>query len=285
MWSRLEMDLIEVDQITPSIGAEISGVDLNRIDEKVSDAIYQALMKYKVIFFRDQDLTPENHINLARGWGELEPPHPIYPKLEGFEHIVVLKSGGESVPDTADWHTDMTFRENPPFCSILHQIVSPKTGGDTLWCSCAAAYAALSEGWKRDLEGLVAIHDIGSFRNDYYAKGGIKGVVEGLAETGSAVHPVVASHPITGEKYLTVNCSFTRNIIGLVQGESDRILQFLFRHLEKPEFQVRFRWRKNSVAIWDNRITQHYACCDYLPQQREMRRVTVLNDKRIPIDV
>ena len=150
-----------------------------------------------------------------------------------------------------------------------------------MWCNAAAAYDALSEGWKSDLEDLQGIHDIGSFRNDYFAKGGITGVIEGLQETGSAVHPVIATHPVSGLKYLNVNCSFTRNIIGLVQGESDRILQFLFRHLEKPEFNVRFRWKRNSVAIWDNRITQHYAICDYLPRVRKMQRVTVMNDKRV----
>ena len=174
----------------------------------------------------------------------------------------------------------MTFRANPPFASILHQKISPGVGGDTLWNSCIAAYNALTPGWKLDLEGLEAIHDIGTFRNDLYNKGGIEAINEGLKSTGSACHKVIDVHPVTGEKYINVNRSFTRHILGLVQGESDRILHFLFSHLAKPEFQCRFRWNVNSVAIWDNRVTQHYACCDYLPNVRVMQRVTV-NDKRV----
>ena len=144
----------------------------------------------------------------------------------------------------------------------------------------SAVYDSLSAGWKADLEGLMAIHDMGTFRNDYFRQGGIPAVNAGLSETGSAVHPVVDTHPISGLKYLNVNQSFTRHIVDLNQGPSDEILQYLFQLVRKPEFQVRFRWRNNSIAIWDNRITQHYAVCDYLPHRRHMQRVTVNYDKR-----
>jgi taurine dioxygenase len=121
---------------------------------------------------------------------------------------------------------------------------------------------------------------MGTFRNDYFQRGGIKAIDKALAEVGSAVHDVVATHPISGLQYLNVNQSFTRHILNMNQGDSDELLQYLFQQVRKPEFQVRLRWRDDTVAIWDNRITQHYAVCDYLPQRRHMQRVTVNNDKR-----
>jgi len=144
----------------------------------------------------------------------------------------------------------------------------------------SAAYDQLSEGWKNQLENLEAIHDMGTFRNDYYKEGGVDSVNSALKNVGSAVHKVIETHPVSGLKYLNVNQAFTRNIVNESQGPSDQILQFLFQHINKPEFQVRFHWEDNSVAIWDNRITQHYAICDYLPKLRHMQRITVINDKR-----
>eukprot|EP00750_Incisomonas_marina_P019636 INCI3599.3.p1 GENE.INCI3599.3~~INCI3599.3.p1 ORF type:complete len:261 (-),score=38.86 INCI3599.3:351-1133(-) len=230
---------LRIDVLTPNIGAELSGVDLNTdLDAYLAEEIYAALIKHKVIFFRDQDLAPEAHLKLAKAFGEPEPPHPVYPHLPKYPRVTVLKSGGGTVPDTADWHKDMTFRENPPFTSILHAVKVPPTGGDTLWMDAHAAYEALPPGWKLMLDGLDAIHDIGTFRNDFLKKGGVSAVNEALKETGSAVHKVVGTHPVTGEKFLDVNTSFTRHIVGLVQGESDRVLQFLFQHLARPDFQV-----------------------------------------------
>lgn len=267
--------------VTPIIGAEITGIDFNNLQEGDLDAIYDLLIKHHVIFFRDQDISPEAHLSLARSFGEPEPPHPVYPKMEGYENITVLNSGGGIVPDTDDWHKDMTFKPNPAFTTILHAVEVPDVGGDTLWANMTAAYNALPAGMKTMLEGLEAIHDVGTFRNNYYEKGGIEAVNNALKETGSAVHKVIETHPVTGEKYINVNQSFTRHIMGYKYTESDRLLQYLYLHINKPEYQVRFRWRKNSVAIWDNRNTQHYAVCDYLPKVRKMQRVTVLNDRRV----
>ena len=145
----------------------------------------------------------------------------------------------------------------------------------------SAAYDNLPDGWKQHLEKLDAINDMGTFRNDFFKDGGIDSVNNALKNVGSAVHKVIETHPVSGLRYLNVNQSFTRNIINESQGQSDHILQFLFQHIIQPEFQVRFRWRNNSRAIWDNRITQHYAVLDYLPNIRHMHRVTVLNDKRV----
>jgi len=274
--------MLKIEKITGAIGAEISGVALNNdLTNEIFDQIYDALIDHQVIFFRDQNLSPQAHLKLAESFGDPEPPHPVYPHVESHENIVLLKSGGGIVPDTNDWHKDMTFKANPPFTSILHAVDVPKVGGDTLWASTSAAYDNLPDGWKTQLEGLEAIHDIGTFRNDFYKKGGIEAVNNALKDIGSAVHKIIDTHPVSGLKYLNVNQSFTRHIVGMIQGESDRILHYLYQHMAKPEFQVRFRWHNNSIAIWDNRITHHYAICDYLPSIRHMQRITVLNDKRL----
>lgn len=273
---------MNIELVTPAIGAEISGLDLNNLTLAQYDDIYDALIAHKVIFFRDQDLTPQGHLDFASSFGEPEPPHPIYPNVEGYERITLLKTGPKSKPDANDWHKDMTFRAEPPFTSILHAVNVPATGGDTLWANTNSSYNALPKMWQDYLADKEAIHDIGTFRNDLYARGGIEAVNDGLKSTGSAVHKIVGTHPVTGLKYLNINQSFTRHIIGEVQGESDRILQFLYLHMAKPEFQVRLRWRKNTVAMWDNRITHHYAISDYLPNERHMQRVTVIRDKREP---
>ena len=273
--------MFKVEAITPSIGAEISGVSLNKdLNSATVEKIYSALIKHQVIFFRDQDISPENHLKLAESLGDIDPGHPVYPHVEGYQSIVLLKNDAHTRPDTNDWHKDLTFKANPPFASILHGVSVPQVGGDTLWASMSAAYESLSDGWKEHLESLEAIHDMGTFRNDYYKDGGIESVNNALKKVGSAVHKVIETHPISGLKYLNVNQSFTRNIVNESQGPSDHILQFLFQHITKPEFQVRFHWENNSIAIWDNRITQHYAVCDYLPSFRHMQRITVVNDKR-----
>ena len=274
--------MFKVEAITPVIGAGISGISLNKdLKSDTVEKIYNALIKYQVIFFREQDLTPESHLQLAKRFGDIDPGHPVYPHVEGFQSIVLLKNDESSRPDTNDWHKDLTFKSNPPFASILHGVSVPKIGGDTLWASMSAVYDSLTDGWKEDLEGLEAIHDMGTFRNDFYKEGGINSVNSALKKVGSAVHKVIETHPISGKKYLNVNQSFTRNIVNVSQGASDHILKFLFQLLARPEFQVRFHWQNDSVAIWDNRITQHYAVNDYLPNSRHMQRVTIINDKRV----
>ena len=273
--------MLKVTPLTPSIGAIISKVSLNKdLNSETVEQIYSALIRHQVVFFRDQNISPETHLKLAESLGEIDPGHPVYPHVEGHQSIVLLKNDVNNRPDTNDWHKDLTFKSNPPFASILHGVKVPKVGGDTLWASMSAAYDELPNGWKEHLEGLEAIHDMGTFRNDFYKEGGIDSVNSALKKVGSAVHKIIETHPISGLKYLNVNQSFTRNIINESQGPSDNILQFLYQHISKPEFQVRFHWEDNSIAIWDNRITQHYAVFDYLPELRHMQRVTVINDKR-----
>lgn len=274
---------INVKPLTRAIGAELSGVDLTKpLDAGTQDAVYDALLEHLVIFFRDQPLEPEAHLALARTFGELEPPHPVYPHVAGFEHVMVLAHDADNPPDTNDWHTDVTFRQNPPFASVLCAKEVPATGGDTLWASMYAAYDALPEEMKTYLDDKSAVHDFGDFRNDFLRQeGGVQALNAAMARIGSAVHPIVQRHPVTGRTFLFVNRPFTNHVIDLNARESDRLLEYLYDHIDRPEFQVRFHWEKDSVAIWDNRVTQHYAVADYLPERRRMHRVTIIDDRRV----
>jgi taurine dioxygenase len=272
---------MEFERLTGTLGAEVLGADLTRpLTDTAAEELYDGLMTHQVLVFRAQALSPEAHLGLASTLGEVDGGHPVYPHVDGFQSIVELIADEDHPPDTDDWHKDLTFNVNPPFASILRAVTVPDRGGDTLWASMSAVYEGLSPGWQSDLEELHAVHDMGTFRNDYFRQGGVSAINKALAEVGSAVHNVIETHPVTGLKYLNVNQSFTRHILNMNQGPSDEMLQYLFQQVRKPEVQVRLRWQKDTVAIWDNRVTQHYAVCDYLPQRRHMQRVTVINDKR-----
>lgn len=273
---------MQIEKITPAIGAEISAVDLNHLTDSDADAIYEALTAHHVIFFRDQDITPAAHVALARTFGEMEPPHPIYPHREGFPNIMVLENDGDNPPDTDGWHTDVTYKPNPPFASLLVARTVPPVGGDTLWMSLSAAYDALPEDVKTMLADKQAVHDMGDFRNNFAVGNDPSAAITAAhGRFGSAVHPVVRYHPRSGRPYLFVNEAFTNQIIGMRMSESNALLQYLYRHMAQPEFQMRFRWSAGAVAMWDNRCTQHYATADYLPHRREMNRITIVNDRRI----
>lgn len=274
---------LRVDRVTPVIGAEIEGVDLSQaLDQATLDAIYEALLEHLVIFFRDQQLSADSHVRFAKTFGELDQPHPIYPHVSGHPEVVLLENDNERPPDTNDWHTDLTFKSKPPFASILFADTVPESGGDTMWANMYAAYNALPEHIQGLLADLSAVHDMGDFRNTYLAQAdGINKLNAAMTNIGSVLHPVVERHPVTDKPYLYVNASFTRHIANMQWSESDRLLRYLFDHINCPEFQVRFRWKPGSVAMWDNRVTQHYAVADYLPHHRRMHRVTVINDRRV----
>ena len=274
---------MEFMPLTGALGAEVSGADLTRpLNEEAAQQLYNGLIAHQVLVFRGQALSPEAHLDLAETLGEVDDGHPVYPHVAGFPSIVELIADGDHPPDTEDWHKDLTFKATPPFASILRAVSVPATGGDTLWASMSRVYEGLSAGWKADLEDLYAVHDMGTFRNDYFRQGGVAAINTALAEVGSAVHKVIETHPVTGLRYLNVNQSFTRHVLHMNQGPSDELLQFLFQRVRKPEYQVRVRWADDTVVIWDNRVTQHYAVCDYLPNRRHMQRVTVNRDKRAP---
>jgi taurine dioxygenase len=265
---------IQVDKLTPHVGAEIRGVDLSQpIEEPIFKEIHAALIDNGVIFFRDQHLTPEQQKTFGRLFGELH-LHPAAPReLPEHPEILVIHADENSRHVAGEnWHSDVSCDLQPPMGSILYMHELPPVGGDTLFASMYAAYEALSEPMKRFLEPLTALHE-----GEHVYRGRY-----GLNDTGKvfpkAEHPVIRTHPVSGRKALFVNGGFTTRIKQLKRPESDALLQFLYRHVETPEFHCRFRWQVNSVAFWDNRCVQHHAMWDYYPQRRHGHRVTIKGD-------
>ena len=278
------MQQYHLNKLSPELGAEISGIDLSKdFNEEIQNKIYNDLIRYKVLFFRDQNITPQFHIEFAKSFGSIEEPHPVYPHVDGFPEIVLLENDKDNPPDTDEWHTDVTFKNDPPFASVLYSKIIPEVGGDTLWSSLSKIYDALPNELKGQIENLRAIHDMGSFRNNYMndddKESSIK-LNKGFQEFGNAVHSVVKEHPISNERFLYINPSFTSQIVGMTTTDSNNLLSYLFNFMCKPEFQIRFKWTPNTLVIWDNRCTMHYAIGDYMPDKRVMHRVTVLNDRR-----
>ena len=274
---------MNIEPVTAAIGAEVRGVRLSGdLAPQVLDEIYQAVIQHLVLFFRDQDLDPGAQLELAKTFGSIAEPHPVYPHVDGYDQVVLLENDGDRPPDTDDWHTDLTFQQQPPFLSILYAKQVPTVGGDTLWSSMYAAFESLPAEMQQLVSRLDAVHDMGAFRNDFLGEEmDVAAMVDGLASGGSAVHPIAPKHPVTGKRLLFVNRSFTQHVVGMLKSNSDRLLQLLFSHIENPSFQVRFRWRNNSVAMWDNRSTQHFAVADYLPDYRRMHRAIVVSDRRM----
>ncbi|MFT4270813.1 MAG: taurine dioxygenase [Pantoea sp.] len=265
----------------PNIGAQVSDVDLSRpLSDAQFEQLYHGLLRHQVLFLRNQVITPEQQRALAVRFGDLH-IHPVYPHAPGVEEIIVLDTHQDNPPDNDNWHTDVTFIETPPAIAILASKLLPESGGDTLWASGIAAYEALSEPFKTLLAGLRAEHDFKkSFQEFKYRKTAEEHQrwQQAVAKHPPVTHPVIRTHPVSGRKALFVNEGFTTRLIGLSEKESDALLGFLFAHITKPEFQVRWRWQENDVAIWDNRVTQHYANADYYPARRVMQRATVLGD-------
>lgn len=278
------MSNFQVNKLTPTIGAEIVGEDLfNNLSFDNLNKIYSCLIENKVIFFRNQKISSDQQIYFAKSFGEIEPPHPVYPHVDGYPEIVLLENDEGKPPDTDVWHTDVTFKSNPPFASILYSKIIPLSGGDTLWSCLSSIYEALPKHMKQYLENLKAVHDMGDFRNTFVNSepiGSAEKLNEGFKKFGSSIHPVIKSHPITNKKFIYINPGFTNHIVGFNATDSSNLLNYLFNFMNKPEFQIRFKWTENTIAMWDNRCTMHYAIGDYLPNHRKMHRVTVLNDKR-----
>ncbi len=270
---------LSTHRITRAIGAEISGLDLREPD--IGDDLYRCLLEHQVLIVRDADLRPAEMADLGRQLGGLGARHHSYELHPESDEVVVLDWHGDMKPDAAEWHADMTYRSVGPFASILQAIVVPPTGGDTLWANLYAVHDQLDPGLRSDLEQLEAVHDMGAFRTPAYRSGGDQGIDEAMVAAGSAVHPIIDHHPATGRPYLNVSESFTRWIIGLSAPESARLLTMLFDLINRPEYHMRLRWEPGTLAIWDNRATQHYAVADYLPDRRVMHRGAVAVDTRL----
>ncbi len=269
---------LEIAPLTINIGAEVSGIDLREdLSDDVIAEVRSALLAHKVIFFRDQDITEDQHIKFARRFGDLE-IHPVTPKDQPHQEVFHLKTNPVFRPGSrvgADlWHSDVTWRAEPSLGSVLRARIMPEVGGDTMFADMVAAYEGLSPAMKEWLPTLTAVHD-----------GSVFAALQGKSkesfweEFPLQRHPVIRTHPETGARALYVNCSFTTHIEGLSDKESAWLLDHLYSQASRPEYQCRFRWKVNSIAFWDNRSCQHYAVADYYPAMRAMERVTVVGDK------
>jgi taurine dioxygenase len=249
------------------------------MDENTFAQVRAAFLEHQVLFFRDQEITREEHKNFGRRFGTLQ-IHPFLQPLKDLGHpeFVVLESDAQHPYVAEAWHSDVTFVDSPPLGSVLKCVVAPEFGGDTMWASMYAAYEGLSDKMQHLLSDLVAIHDTArTFSRADYKVERIGGQLP--PKLLSTEHPVVRTHPETGRKGLFVNSIFTASIKGMKPAESGALLSFLYRHIENPDFSCRFRWQPNSIAMWDNRCTQHRVCGDNKNAPRRMERITIDGDR------
>ncbi|BCN47786.1 putative taurine dioxygenase [Prescottella equi] len=280
---------LDARPLTCSIGAEVHGVDLGEVsrDDALFAELKSRLLEHKVLFFRDQDMSRAEHVALAQRFGALE-DHPVVGSDPEHPGLVRIYKDLDSAPEAFEnaYHCDATWRVNPPMGCVLRCVEGPAVGGDTIWVNMALAYARLPERGKERIEGLRARHSIEA---SFGARLPIEQRLELKERFPDAEHPVVRIHPETGEKILFVN-SFTTHLTNFHTAENVRsgidyapgagdLLRYLQTQATIPEYQVRWRWTKNSVAIWDNRSTQHYAVQDYWPAVRKMERAGIVGDR------
>ena len=264
MASALDSPRLLVTPLSGSLGAEIRGIELGKAGRAEADAILALIAEHLVLFFPEQHLTPDEHIAFGRLFGKLEGHPNLAMDAERPEFFELrAESGAGAVAD--EWHSDLTCQAEPSVVSILHMRKCPPVGGDTLWANMYKAYEELSQPLKDLCEGLSALHDASPH---YHPE-------------RKAVHPVVRVHPVTGRKSLFVNEHFTRRIVELSDEESDALLRYLVRHATRDRFSVRYRWSEGTIAMWDNRCTQHHVLNDF-EGERVIQRVTVMGDRPAP---
>jgi alpha-ketoglutarate-dependent taurine dioxygenase len=284
--------VIKVEPLTLHIGAEISGVDLSTpMSDATRQAVHVAFLKWKVVFFRDQDLDHQAHIDFARQMGEPTIGHAVFGHVDGYPEVYSVakfrtaqahRSAKMQRPWTG-WHTDITAAINPPMASILRGVTIPPYGGDTLWTNLGAAYNGLSETMRGIVDGLRGIHRFepprGAARDAAYDESIQKRAME-------TEHPIVRVHPETGERQLFVSPSFLKSIVGLAPRESELMLEMLWEQVVRPEYTVRFKWRAGDVAMWDNRSTSHLAPTDIFESDhdRQLYRITLVGDVPVGVD-
>ena len=271
-----------VAPLTPAIGGLVTGVDLARpLSDTVVAKLKSAVAERHVLFFEGQTLDPDKHRGFAARFGKLH-VHPVYPHIDDVPEITLIETRPGDLPDNDNWHTDVTFIETPPFGAVLTPRILPSSGGDTLWGSNVAAYDALSAPIRSLLNGLTAEHSFETgFPRRRWGVGARKDKWEkAVAANLPVVHPVVRTIE-GGQRGLFVNSGFTARILELTETESDALLAFLFAHLAKPEFTVRWRWKLGDVAFWDNRLSTHYATLDYLPETRLMHSAAILGNRPV----
>ena len=269
---------LNIKPFAPNLGAVITNVDLsNDINDVELKGIRDAFHKFQVLFFQNQsEISPENHIKLGRCFGELH-IHPAAPKMKNYPQIFEINTDKNSkiANGAEDFHSDVSCDIEPPLGTMLQLHILPECGGDTMFANMYMAYEALSNPMQKFLSDLKASHESEHFYSGRYKT---ESNSESKTEYPSAIHPVIRTHPETGKKAIFVNKFFTTCILGLEPQESKFILDFLFSHIEKTEFQIRYRWNKNDMAFWDNRCTIHKALWDYFPYERKGRRVTIKGD-------
>ena len=265
-----------VNPMTPTFGAEIAGIDLSaRLSEDILRDLEGELLKWKVLFFRNQKIGIEDQKRLGSWFGKLE----VHPTARHNPEVVRIEEDDKRRANNNLWHSDMSFKVEPPLGSILKAEEIPDVGGDTLFADMEQAYQGLSNEIKERIDCAHALHCWPSAWIDLAMRSaGISDRDEFLRQCPDPEHPVVRSHPKTGNKSLYVNTAFTRRIIGMSKTESDELLTKLYQQAAIPEYQCRFRWQKNSVAFWDNRCTQHYAVADFFPNRRVVERITICGD-------
>jgi taurine dioxygenase len=285
---------IEIDPLTGTLGAVVAGLDLRRLGAPEVAVVRAAVLRHRVLFFRDQHLGPDEQVALGRQFGELTPAHPLVGGLDAAHpEVLVLDSAdyplgvgdrGRGTSYNNRWHTDVTFSERPPLGAILVAREVPACGGDTLWADLVGAYASLSPQMQRLLDDLHAVHDTGGTFDRFRGDDATGTHREALAALAPVRHPVVRVHPETRERVLFVNPTFTRRVLGLPASESRALLAFLYDHQTRPERTVRWRWRVGDVAFWDNRSTAHYVAADHGDARRVMHRITIAGDRPVGVD-
>jgi alpha-ketoglutarate-dependent taurine dioxygenase len=266
----------DVKRLGATIGAEIHGVDITTgLPQPVIDELRQALLAYKVIFFRDQPLTPERHVAFAKRFGELE-IHPFIPSNTGVPELVRFEKSFDVKGYENTWHFDVTWRETPSMGAVLHAVKVPECGGDTLFSDMYAAYDGLSDEIKSRIDDLDTEHD---FVKAFGRQVPEDRKAEMRDKYPLAIHPLVARHPETGRKHLYNNPIFMNRILGVSEAESDELMAALWRESNNVEYQCRFKWEDDSVAFWDNRSCQHYASSDYWPEIRIMERASIVGTR------
>ena len=271
---------IDVKPYAPNLGAELRGVSLaDGVSARQFKEIHQAFLDHQVLFFKEQaEIPPEQHIEFGRMFGELH-AHPAAPTMAGHPEIFEIHAHRDSnIANGAFWHSDVSCDEKPPLGTMLQLHVLPPAGGDTMFSDMYGAYDSLSPPVRDMLDGLTATHRSAHVYPGRYSD---RGRADRDIDCPSSVHPVVRTHPATRRKALFVNRTFTTSIDGLTEDESRIILEMLFDHSEKIDFQIRFRWSKNDLAFWDNRCCLHRAIWDYWPEERKGRRVTIQGDRPV----
>lgn len=266
--------------LSPVIGTEVLGIDLRESpDDDVIQWLYDLLVERKVIFFRDQDISQEQHVAFARRFGELE-VHPFTTNDQTHPEIIHLDNDRDNPPYINIWHSDVTWRVEPSLGSILRAVEVPAVGGDTLFANMEAAYNGLDDATRAQVDGLMAVHDNEAFLSGMRTRGASEAEIEAKRkEFPPTTHPVIRTHPDSGNRSIYVNRAFTRAIEGMPAEEGSALLQNLYQTAWNPDVQCRFRWRRNSLAFWDNRAAQHFAAADYWPHTRRMQRVTIIGDR------